>query len=173
MNYSFFVRDGSGVRVPVRIRPATKTDLQLTVAESWASDWTAKEMQKPSLEKYVVEEKQGGKAVAFCAYEAKEQWLSVLISYAESEPDSHPRLVAKRTHRRYTEIGKVVIAYGVFLSLQKGFDGTVYFKAKTTELYQHYKKDFGALDLPSEPYALIIFGEQGIRLLEDFKEDAI
>lgn len=172
MRYSFYVRDQEGTCVPVRIRPARAEDFMKTVTDGWASNWTSMEIQRPSLEKYVVEELEGNNVIAFGAYEAQRMWLSVLISYAESEPGSHPGLVAKRSQRRYTEIGKVIVAYGVLLSLQKGFDGTVHFKAKTTELYEHYKRDFGAIDLPSEQYALIIFGEQGIELLENYKEDA-
>ena len=171
MDYQFYVRDQQFKKVPIVVRPSMQADYSGTRRRGWDSDWTSEEMQNPALEKYTFETQEGNDIVALCAYEDRSGWLSIRISYAESEPGSHPRLVAKRERRKYTEIGRAVIAYGVLLSLQRGYDGTVHFKAKTTDLYNHYRSAYGALDLPSgEPYALIIFGEQAVKLLDYYKE---
>lgn len=172
MPYSFYVTDHPGNRVPVHVRPATEADFQATVIDRWGSDWTSEFIQNPAFEKFAFVSRSTGRLIALGAYEDRKGWYSIQICFAETEPKSHPRLVAKREERRYTNVGKTIIAYGVLLSIQSGYDGTVHFKAKTTELYQHYKKDFGALDLPYEPYALILFGEQAMMLLNEFKEDA-
>ena len=66
----------------------------------------------------------------------------------------------------------MIIAFGVELSLRNGYDGTVHFKAKTTELFLHYQKTYHAFPIPAEHYALILFGDEGIPLLNDYKEVA-
>lgn len=174
MEYQFFVKDQQFRKIPITVRPSSQEDYLETKRKGWDSDWTSEEMQNSMLEKYTFETRRDKDIVALCAYEDRSGWLSIRISYAESEPGSHPRLVAKRERRKYTEIGRAVIAYGVLLSLQRGYDGTVHFKAQTTELYNHYKSAYGALDLPSgEPYALIIFGEQAVNLLSQYGGESL
>ena len=46
-------------------------------------------------------------------------------------------------------IGRLLIAYGIKLSVDHGFGGDVVLEAKTTELANHYINDFGAVKLPS------------------------
>lgn len=42
-----------------------------------------------------------------------------------------------------------MIAYGIKLSIDNGFAGDVVLEAKTTQLAQHYERDFGAVLLPA------------------------
>ena len=51
--------------------------------------------------------------------------------------------------RKYRGIGKLLIAYGIKLSIDNGFNGDVVLEAKTTELARHYANDYGAVQLPS------------------------
>ena len=67
--------------------------------------------------------------------------------YLESPPDSNPTIT--RTDRKYRGIGRLLIAYGIKLSVDHGFGGDVVLEAKTTELANHYVNDFGAVKLPS------------------------
>ena len=64
----------------------------------------------------------------------------------ESAPDSNPTLTGSR---KYSGIGRVLIAFGIKLSVDNGFGGDVVLRAKTTELEKHYAEDFGAVKLPS------------------------
>ena len=50
--------------------------------------------------------------------------------------------------RKYRGIGRLLIAYGIKLSVDHGFDGDVVLEAKTPELARHYEEDFGAVRLP-------------------------
>ena len=42
-----------------------------------------------------------------------------------------------------------MIAYGIKLSIDNVFAGDVVLEAKTTQLAQHYERDFGAVLLPA------------------------
>ena len=51
--------------------------------------------------------------------------------------------------KKYQGIGRVLIAYGIKLSIDHDCGGTVTFEAKVPELGEHYVRDFGAAPLPS------------------------
>ena len=65
----------------------------------------------------------------------------------EAAPSSNPTIAEKS--RKYRGIGRLLIAYGIKLSVDNGFGGDVVLEAKTSELERHYVKDFGAVKLPS------------------------
>ena len=46
--------------------------------------------------------------------------------------------------KKYDGIGRLLIAFGIKLSIDNGCGGDVTFQAKTPELAKHYVKDFGA-----------------------------
>ena len=85
--------------------------------------------------------------VALGAYEIQENALIVHIVYMEAEPGSNPTIVGES--RKYRGIGRLLIAFGIKLSVDNGFGGDVVLEAKTTKLAEHYAKDFGAVKLPS------------------------
>ena len=171
MSYSFYVTDRFGNRIPVHIRPATESDFQQTVDDSWQTSWSTEFVRDVTLEKYAFEAGDARELVALGAYYDDQPGVCVYIAYAEAHPESNPTIIVKKEDRRYYGIGKMVIAFGVFLSLQHGYDGTVYFKALTTKLYLHYKKDFGALDMPAGHYMLIIFDAVAQALLKDYVKE--
>lgn len=49
---------------------------------------------------------------------------------------------------KYRGIGRTLVAYGIKLSVDAGFNGDVTLDAKTPELAKHYERDFGAIPLP-------------------------
>lgn len=51
--------------------------------------------------------------------------------------------------KKYQGIGRVLIAYGIKLSIDHECGGTVTFEAKVPELAEHYVRDYGACPLPS------------------------
>ena len=50
-----------------------------------------------------------------------------------------------------------------------GFDGVLYFRAKTSELVEYYQKEFGA-NAPARyaPFRMIILEEAAAEILSDF-----
>ena len=83
--------------------------------------------------------------MALGAYEISEDVVTVHIVYMESQAQSNPTL-CKRP--KYHGIGRALIAYGIKLSVDAGFNGDVTLDAKTPELARHYERDFGALLIP-------------------------
>ena len=84
--------------------------------------------------------------IALGAYEILEHSLVVHIVDLGAQPESNPTL--DRGQPKYTGIGRMMIAYGIKLSIDNGFAGDVVLEAKTTALARHYEQDFGAVRLP-------------------------
>ena len=79
-----------------------------------------------------------------------------------------------RYGRKYTGIGKLLIAFGIKLSIDNGFHGDVILEAKTPELAEHYIDDFGALEIPSYDAAapqFLIADEAAKRIFFSYLED--
>ena len=92
-------------------------------------------------------EKEPGELVALAEYEILENDVMVHITYIESQPESNPTIVGHS--KKYQGIGRVLIAYGIKLSIDHECGGTVTFEAKVPELAEHYVRDYGACPLPS------------------------
>ena len=80
------------------------------------------------------------------AYCVRKGSVTVYIAYIESQPESNPTLVE---HKKYSGIGKAMIAFGIQLSIDASCNGVVVFEAKTDDLEQHYIRDFGARPVAS------------------------
>lgn len=80
------------------------------------------------------------------AYRVQQGSVAVYIAYMESQPESNPTLTQCK---KYQGIGKVMIAFGIQLSIDANCNGVVIFEAKTDELEQHYLRDFGARPVAS------------------------
>lgn len=102
-------------------------------------------MNDGRFEKYAA--KVGDELIALGAYELLENALVVHIVYMEAQPESNPTLDGG--HPKYTGIGRMMVAYGIKLSIDNGLTGDVVLEAKTTKLARHYEKDFGAVLLPT------------------------
>ena len=104
--------------------------------------------------------------MALGAYEILESALIVHIAYLESHPDSNPTL--RKGSPLYRGIGRVLMAFGIKLSIDHDFGGDIMFEAKTPELARHYERDFGALPLPAfdadQPPRYLITGESAKRI---------
>ena len=102
-------------------------------------------MAEERFEKYAA--KVGNELIALGAYEVLDHALVVHIVYMEAQPESNPNLDGGNP--KYAGIGRLIIAYGIKLSIDNGFAGDVVLEAKTTELARHYERDFGAVPLPA------------------------
>ena len=97
----------------------------------------------PAVEKYTAKT-ESGEIVALGAYRETESSMFVYIEYIESHPESNPTLTV---NRKYLDIGRMMIAFGIQLSIDSGKNGVVTFEAKTDELAKHYIRDFGAIQV--------------------------
>ena len=146
MQFVPYVFDRNDKRVDVSITPMESTDaLQTESSPKWQTEWTSEYLASEAFEKYAV--KAGEELLALGAYEIQENALIVHIVYMEAEPGSNPTIVGE--NRKYRGIGRLLIAFGIKLSVDNGFGGDVVLEAKTTKLAEHYAKDFGAVKLPS------------------------
>ncbi len=148
MIFEPYVSDANGNKVSVAIMPMSRADAQKTnTSPKWQTSWTSDYISDKRLDKYSV--KIGERLIALGAYEISPSEVIVHITYIEASPESNPVFVGN--NREYYSIGKLLIAYGIKLSIDYGFGGDVELNAKTTKLAEHYEKDFGAVRLPSVP----------------------
>lgn len=124
-----------------------KSDAVQTEKEPvWQTSWLSDYIQDDAFEKYALKTS-NGELVALAAYEILENDVMVHITYIESQPESNPTIVGHS--KKYQGIGRVLIAYGIKLSIDHECGGTVTFEAKVPELAEHYVRDYGACPLPS------------------------
>ena len=95
--------------------------------------------------------------------------MFVYIEYIESHPESNPTLTA---NRKYLDIGRMMIAFGIQLSIDSGKNGVVTFEAKTDELAKHYICDFGAIQVFAQqsggPIMLMIADNAALSLFNTY-----
>lgn len=66
------------------------------------------------------------------------------------------------------------MVYGVQLSVDLGYGGTIYLKAKISEIREHYIRDFGAIPFSRrEPFLLLIGGDAARNLLFQFMKEEL
>ena len=140
-----FVFDKDYQQILVSIVPMMRFDMESTdLPPVWQTSWTSEYLAGERIEKYAA--KVGNELIALGVYEILNRSLVVHIVYIEAQPESNPNLDGGKP--KYTGIGRLMIAYGIKLSIDNGFAGDVVLEAKTTELTRHYEKDLGAIPLP-------------------------
>ncbi len=145
MEFKPFVFDRKEEQVWVTIKQMTPADAEATNSQPyWQTSWTSDFLMDERFEKYAA--KVGNEVIALGAYEVLEDALIVHIVYVEAQPESNPTMDGRDP--KYTGIGRLMVAYGIKLSIDYGFAGDVVLEAKTTALAKHYERDFGAVRLP-------------------------
>lgn len=158
-----------GAVVPAQIIPATEDDFKQTVQDRWQTSWQSEFIQDPELEKYALKITETGELIGLGAYRDMPEGVLVYVEYIESAPHSNPTLAKGR---KYRGIGAALLAYGVQLSVDFGYGGAIYLKAKTSEIREHYIRDFGAIPFSrTEPFLLLIDGDAAFALLSQFLEE--
>ena len=141
-----FVYDAANQQIPVVIAPMTPQDAALTDREPlWQTSWASEYLANEGYKKYAA--RVGDELIALAAYEILPTALVVHIVYMEAQPESNPTLDGGIP--QYRGIGRLLIAYGIKLSIDSGLTGDVVLEAKTTSLAKHYEEDFGAVLLPT------------------------
>lgn len=72
-------------------------------------------------------------------------FTSLTLKTMEGEPGSKP---TRSAVPKYRGIGRAMVAYGIKLPVDAGFNGDITLDAKTPELARHYERDFGAFRVP-------------------------
>ena len=144
MTFLPYVFDHTGSKVPVDIVPTSQSDTIETTVNGWQTPWNSEYLTDERLCRFSA--KAGNELIALGAYELLESALVVHIVYMEAHPESNP--VLDDGNPKYIGIGRMMIAYGIKLSIDNGFAGDVILEAKTTSLAKHYEEDFGAVRLP-------------------------
>ena len=122
MQFRPFVYDAANHQVPVVIEPMTPQDAALTDREPlWQTSWASEYLADEGYEKYAA--KVGDELIALAAYEILPTALVVHIVYMEAQPESNPTLDGGIP--QYRGIGRLLIAYGIKLSIDSGLTGDV------------------------------------------------
>ena len=146
MRFVPYVYADVSTRLPVIIEPMKAIVAEITNQPPfWQTSWTSEYLNDARFEKYAVRLK--NELIGLGAYEINESALVVHIVYMEAHPECNPAIVG--ANQKYRGIGRLLIAYGIKLSIDNGFNGDVVLEAKTVELARHYAMDFGAVRLPS------------------------
>ena len=105
------------------------------------------------------------------SYRLDQLGLAVEIIYLESAAHSNANLLHQEGHhKKYVGIAKVLLAYAISVSMDAGFGGVIYFKAKTSRLREYYIQQFGAMPLGSyAPFRLIIWEDAAQSLIADYQ----
>jgi len=151
------------------VRKATGSDFIKTVSEHWQTNWQSSFIQSDDLEKYALVIKSTNELVGLGAYRNMPEGVLVYVEYIESAPCSNPTLTKTKA---YLGIGAALLAYGVQLSIDYGYGGTIFLKAKTSELREYYIKNFGALPFSRrDPFLLLINGEASLALFSQYLKE--
>lgn len=169
MFFEAYIQADRENEIPVSIQKMQKTDaMETRMNPVWQTDWTSAYITDSDCESYAVRTAEG-ELIALGMYETLEKALVVRIIYMESQPESNPTIAGKR--RKYRGIGKLMVAYGIKLSIDNGFGGDVILEAKTDALAAHYQRDFGGIALPTFDGGaprFLIQGEAAKRIFFDY-----
>ena len=165
----FVVDTATDRKLSVQMLPATAHDIDQT-RTGWQTYWGTPYMKRADLTNYALKSL-SGELIALASYEVLRDRLVVHIVYMESQPESNPTIHAAK---KYSGIGKAIVAYGIKLSVEHGFGGDVILEPKTPELMEHYVRDFGGIVLPnfgnSVPSTVLIADHAAVRLVADYLE---
>ena len=167
-----FVRDaGSDEKIPAVIEKATERDLVST--QNWQTSWaTSFARQLPN--KVALRRADHDELLGLMAYELDKSCLAVEVIYMESARHSNANLLhVEGGHKRYYGIAKALFAYAVQMSMEAGFDGVLMFKAKTSELLDYYRREFGARQVAAyDPFRMVIWADAAERIISEFRRDS-
>ena len=145
MQFKPFVYASENQQIPVSIKPMTRPDAASTnLPPVWQTSWTSEYLAEERFKKYAA--KVGNELVALGAYEILNHSLVVHIIYMEAQPESNPNL--DDGNHKYTRIGRLMIAYGIKLSIANGFAGDVVLEAKKHRTGEALRKRFRSSSTP-------------------------
>lgn len=164
-----FVRESaSDKKISATIAEATEHDLVGT--QDWQTSWTTPFVRQLP-KKVALRRLDNDELLGLMAYETDESCLAVEIVYMESARHSNANLLhLEGGQKRYYGIAKALFAYAVQVSLEAGFDGVLVFRAKTSELLDYYRREFGARQVSAyDPFRMVIWEDAAERIISEFR----
>ncbi len=152
----FVINGDSGEKLSVSVRPATENDIAST--GGWQTDWTSP-FAAGLPNRVALYRVDNDELLGLMSYELDQGSLAVEIIYIESAQHSNANLLhAEGGHKRYIGIAKALFAYAAQISIEAGFDGVLVFRAKTSELLDYYRREFGVRQVGSYDSFRLVFG---------------
>ena len=136
----------------------------------WQTQWTSQAVQeRPN--KVALRRRDNAELLGLMSYTLDEKGLAVEIIYLESAGHSNANLLRTRGgEKKYIGIAKALFAHAAAVSVEAGFGGVLFFKAKTTELREYYIREFGAMPLGSyDPFRLIIWEDAAEHIIAEYQ----
>lgn len=154
-------------KISVYVADATSADLRAT--KNWQTKWTSK-YARALPNKVALHTTDRHELLGLMSYDIDEVGLAVEVIYLESADHSNSNLLRETgCEKKYIGIAKALLAYAAMVSMDAGYDGVLYFKAKTTELREYYIREFGAMPLGSyDPFRLAIWEDEAAALVNEF-----
>lgn len=156
-------------KVPAYVAQADTVDFAATTG--WQTNWTSPSVQKMP-NKVALHKTDDKELLGLMSYELDGKGLAVEIIYIESAGHSNANILKNiGQKKKYIGIARALIAYAAQISVDAGFDGVIYFKAKTDELRKYYIREFGATPVGHyDPYRLVIWEDAAQDIISEFKE---
>ena len=163
----YYVKEfNNGNDIYVFLESTKLHDYKLT-KDGWQTNWISDFIQDPYLDKYALKTISTNELIGLAAYRFMEKERTIVIEYMEASPASNPTI--NHDKRKYSGIGKVLIAFAVQLAIDHGFDGLIILKAKTTELRKHYIKNYNAFSFRRDDmFTLMIAPDDSYKLFRDY-----
>lgn len=164
----FVWNDTMREKIPVKVVPATDTDFGLT--QKWQTQWTTSAAQSMP-NKVALHRCDDDELLGLMSYRINEKGIAVEVIYVESAGHSNANLLKQTDgQKKYIGIAKALFAYAAKISVDAGFDGVLFFRAKTTELRTYYMKAFGAVPLGQyDPFRMIIWEDVADQLISEYR----
>ncbi|MGN1026974.1 MAG: hypothetical protein ACI4P4_11290 [Faecousia sp.] len=155
-------------RIPAKVVPASDEDFSHTA--NWQTHWTTQAVSAMP-NKVALRRTDNEELLGLMSYDLNEKGLAVEVIYIESAGHSNANLLRQSGgQKKYIGIAKALFAYAIEVSMEAGFGGVLYFRAKTTELRAYYMKEFGAVPLGQyDPFRMIIWEDAAEEILTEYK----
>ena len=155
-------------KISAEVTPASLEDFQNTA--DWQTLWTSQAVASMP-NKVALRRSDDGELLGLMSYEINTKGLAVEIIYVESAAHSNANLLRQtESQKKYLGIARALFAYAIKVSVDEGFDGVIFFRAKTTELRSYYMKEFGAVPLGQyDPFRLIVWEDAAKEILSEYE----
>ena len=153
----------------------TEKDIKMTNIESeninvkkndfkdWAFDWYNQSRKSDVIR--AIRDKSTSEVIGLIGLTDDKSNKAVYVDLIEASPANNPKNKNFKGKKEYSGIGGRLLAEAVKESYEKGYDGFIYFDAKT-KLIEYYKKEFGAKQIGTQRMA--IFEEEAKKLYEKY-----
>ena len=153
----------------------TEKDIKMTNIESeninvkkndfkdWTFDWYNQSRKSGVI--LAIKDKSTSEVIGLIGLTDDKSNKAVYVDLIEASPANNPKNKNFKGKKEYSGIGGRLLAEAVKESYEKGYDGFIYFDAKT-KLIEYYKREFGARLIGTQRMA--IFEEEAKKLYEKY-----